>query len=108
MTATKVNDVRYDYDSIMHYGPKAFSRNGLATIVAKNGHSIGQRRGLSAIDVEQAKKLYKCSSGGTTGGGTTGGGTTGGGTTGGGTTGGGTTGGGTTGGGTGGTGIING
>ena len=88
-----VNDVGYDYESIMHYGPYAFAvRRGLVTISTRDGsNKIGQRQGLSAKDVEQARKLYKCS-GGTTGGGTTGGGTTGGGTTGGGTTGGGNTG----------------
>ena len=42
----------------MHYGPKAFSKNGWDTITAKNGHSIGQKQGLSAIDVAQAKTMY--------------------------------------------------
>ena len=48
----------YDYDSIMHYGPKAFSKNGWDTITAKNGHSIGQRQELSAIDIAQMKTMY--------------------------------------------------
>ena len=42
----------------MHYGPKAFSNNGKDTITARNGHSIGQRQGLSAIDVAQIKTMY--------------------------------------------------
>jgi hypothetical protein len=48
----------YDYGSIMHYGPTAFSRNGQPTIVAKNGAEIGQRRGLSAGDVAAVKAMY--------------------------------------------------
>ena len=48
----------YDYDSIMHYGPKAFSKNGRNTITARNGHPIGQIQRLSAIDVAQAKTMY--------------------------------------------------
>ncbi len=74
--ASHVNDnIGYDYNSIMHYGPKAFSIDGSNTITAK-GQRIGQRNGLSKKDVQQAKQLY-CT-GGTTGGGNTGG-TTGGG-----------------------------
>jgi hypothetical protein len=58
----------YDYASIMHYGPKAFSVNGKNTITAKNGASIGQSERLSAIDVEQAKTMYPaCGSTGGTG-----------------------------------------
>lgn len=48
----------YDYDSIMHYPPLAFSGNGRPTIVAKNGAPIGQRRGLSAGDIAAVKALY--------------------------------------------------
>ena len=48
----------------MHYGPKAFSINGKNTITAKNGHSIGQRQGLSVIDVEQARTMYTACNGG--------------------------------------------
>ena len=50
----------YDYSSIMHYGPRAFSINRQYTILAKNGQNIGQRQGLSASDVKQAKKMYGC------------------------------------------------
>lgn len=67
-SATHVNDgIGYDYDSIMHYGPKAFTVDGSDTIVAKNRQAIGQRQGLSVKDVQQAKQLY-CTKG-TTGGG---------------------------------------
>jgi hypothetical protein len=48
----------YDYGSIMHYGPTAFSRNGQPTIVAKNGAEIGQRRGLSGGDIAAVKAMY--------------------------------------------------
>ena len=72
MQGSQTGDVGYDYDSIMHYGPYAFAlRRGLVTISTKNGaKKIGQRQGLSAKDVEQARKLYGCS--GTTGGGNAG------------------------------------
>ena len=72
----------YDYESIMHYGPKAFSVNGRATISAKNNARIGQRQGLSAGDVAQAKTMYTACKGGSTGGGGSGGGGGGGGSTG--------------------------
>ena len=42
----------------MHYGPKAFTKNGWDTITAKNGHSIGQNQQLSAIDMAQLKTMY--------------------------------------------------
>ncbi|CAB4005682.1 zinc metallo ase nas-15-like [Paramuricea clavata] len=57
----------YDYGSIMHYGPKAFSVNGRNTITAKNGQAIGQRQGLSAGDVQQAKTMYTACRGISTG-----------------------------------------
>lgn len=51
---------QYDYGSIMHYGNKAFSRNGRVTIkVKRSGAVIGQRRGLSTTDARQANLLYK-------------------------------------------------
>jgi Astacin (Peptidase family M12A) len=48
----------YDYGSIMHYPPKAFSINGEDTIVTKSGASIGQRNGLSAGDIAAVRLMY--------------------------------------------------
>lgn len=48
----------YDFASIMHYGPTAFSANGKPTIVPLKGQSIGQREGLSAGDIAAVKALY--------------------------------------------------
>ena len=49
----------YDYDSVMHYPPKAFSVNGEDTIVAlAAGHALGQRAGLSDNDVAAVAALY--------------------------------------------------
>ena len=53
----------YDYDSLMHYGSKAFSKNGGYTIRTKNKKDqgrIGQRRGFSAMDIKQINLMYKC------------------------------------------------
>ena len=52
----------YDYGSILHYGPNSFSRNGRSTIVGlKTGaDKMGQRSVLSANDIRQINKLYKC------------------------------------------------
>jgi hypothetical protein len=52
----------YDYGSVMHYPPKAFSANGQDTIVPKQplgaGVVMGQRDGLSATDVAAVASLY--------------------------------------------------
>jgi Astacin (Peptidase family M12A) len=48
----------YDYGSIMHYPPTAFSINGQATIVTKAGQPIGQRNGLSPGDRQAIRLLY--------------------------------------------------
>ncbi len=52
----------YDYGSVMHYGPKAFSKNfRLPTISTKYpGVEIGQRRGFSPLDILKIAKLYNC------------------------------------------------
>ena len=53
--------VEYDYKSVMHYGSKAFSKNGLPTIVARDPSvkRFGNTR-LSLLDIRQAKLLYDC------------------------------------------------
>uniref|UniRef100_A0A0N4UF60 Metalloendopeptidase n=1 Tax=Dracunculus medinensis TaxID=318479 RepID=A0A0N4UF60_DRAME len=53
----------YDYSSIMHYGPYAFTGNGRRTIVALKPGSgdMGQRRGFSTLDMKKLNKLYSCS-----------------------------------------------
>jgi len=54
----------YDYDSVMHYPPKAFSSNGEDTIVALGGQAMGQRAGLSDNDVAAVAELYPQALGG--------------------------------------------
>jgi hypothetical protein len=45
----------------MHYSRNAFSKNGLPTIVTKEPNAwIGQRNGLSAIDIAEIRKYYQC------------------------------------------------
>lgn len=49
----------YDYQSIMHYGPLAFSKNGQPTIVPLMiGVEIGQRNHLSAKDIAAIEAMY--------------------------------------------------
>ncbi|KAM4618121.1 embryonic protein UVS.2-like [Discoglossus pictus] len=53
--------LEYDYSSVMHYGRYAFSlTSNLATIVPKPNPSvpIGQRYGLSNLDIAKINKLY--------------------------------------------------
>ncbi|XP_066915045.1 hatching enzyme 1.2-like isoform X2 [Clytia hemisphaerica] len=52
----------YDKKSIMHYSNKAFSINGKPTIVSRSDRNeiLGQRDGLSVIDIKQLRKLYQC------------------------------------------------
>jgi len=48
----------YDYSSIMHYGRFAFSSNGLPTIEPLGGQAIGQRAGMSMLDIAAVRLLY--------------------------------------------------
>jgi hypothetical protein len=56
------NLTAYDFGSIMHYPPKAFSINGQETIVPKYplppNIVMGQREALSANDIIAVSKLY--------------------------------------------------
>ncbi|CAM2733265.1 Dot/Icm T4SS effector Zinc-dependent metalloprotease LegP [Legionella worsleiensis] len=49
----------YDYQSIMHYGTYAFSKNGEKTIIPlTDGVEIGQRSRLSEKDIAAIKSMY--------------------------------------------------
>ncbi|RUS70743.1 hypothetical protein EGW08_021488, partial [Elysia chlorotica] len=55
----------YDYESVVHYGKNAFTRNGEPTIKIigvgeRLNLRIGQDRGLSTIDTAQLRDMYKC------------------------------------------------
>uniref|UniRef100_A0AAF5D0F4 Metalloendopeptidase n=1 Tax=Strongyloides stercoralis TaxID=6248 RepID=A0AAF5D0F4_STRER len=59
----------YDYNSIMHYGPYAFSANGKRTISPYHANSerMGQRIEFSSIDLRKINKLYECNNYGSNG-----------------------------------------
>jgi hypothetical protein len=53
----------YDMFSVMHYDKKAFSKNGLDTIIPRNRRFIkviGQRQGMSRNDVNRINNMYQC------------------------------------------------
>ena len=52
---------RYDFGSIMHYDKFAFSKNDQPTIETLNGEDIGQRSGLSDVDVQAVNFMYPLS-----------------------------------------------
>ena len=54
----------YDFQSLMHYGSHAFSKNGKRTIKAlkQSGVEFGQRKGFSETDIQQLNALYDCKS----------------------------------------------
>ena len=55
---------QYDYDSIMHYGKLAFSKNGQPTIKVIGGkdRNFGDAKKLSEVDKMRLNALYECSS----------------------------------------------
>ncbi|PFX22639.1 Protein SpAN [Stylophora pistillata] len=60
MSTSSINSrgISYDYDSVMHYHSTAFG-NGRITITRKDGSTkLGNTRGLSAKDVQQANLMY--------------------------------------------------
>ena len=54
----------YDYESIMHYGSKFFTKNEKDTIRIRHtgigNVRIGQRKRLSDIDIAQINAMYNC------------------------------------------------
>ena len=56
-------NVVYDYGSVMHYGEFFFTKSkGLRTLepIQDTSETIGQRIGLSELDVQQGNLLYSC------------------------------------------------
>ncbi|XP_037541703.1 low choriolytic enzyme [Nematolebias whitei] len=56
-------NTKYDYSSVMHYGKTAFGTNGKETItpIPDPNVPLGQRVGMSDIDIVRVNRLYKCS-----------------------------------------------
>ncbi|KAM3861451.1 low choriolytic enzyme-like [Diretmus argenteus] len=54
--------IPYDYDSVMHYGRRAFGKLGKETIIPIPDPStpIGQRKGMSDNDILKINRLYQC------------------------------------------------
>ena len=57
--------VPYDYNSVMHYGPTAFTKDAdlITMSPKKTGASLLEvynKYGLSQPDIYSVKKLYKC------------------------------------------------
>jgi hypothetical protein len=48
----------YDYGSIMHYSPRAFSKNDLPTLLVPPGVEVGQRLAPSPGDLAAVRELY--------------------------------------------------
>ncbi|KAK3093187.1 hypothetical protein FSP39_012402 [Pinctada imbricata] len=61
-----VNDIEpYDLSSVMHYGPTFFSKDSSSWTLEPRDKKLsllmGQRDGLSFMDIKTANELYKCS-----------------------------------------------
>ena len=66
-TAVDIQNTPYDYASVMHYDQYGFSLNGYPTITPKQSDAkIGQRDNMSAIDIQEVRLFYNCSSIGST------------------------------------------
>ncbi|CAF1533517.1 unnamed protein product [Adineta ricciae] len=52
----------YDYGSVMHYEANAFTSNGQPTIISKRNLTtpLGQRVGMSSIDIAEVQRYYGC------------------------------------------------
>ncbi|KAL9980001.1 hypothetical protein ACROYT_G008531 [Oculina patagonica] len=61
-----VLQVPYDFDSIMHYGRKSFSKNGKDTLrsILDPNRGLGQRQGFTNLDVHEINELYDCAASG--------------------------------------------
>ncbi|XP_059048894.1 uncharacterized protein LOC131844117 [Achroia grisella] len=57
-TDDTLQSIPYDYASVLHYPPRAFSKNGKVTILTESGVKLGQREGLSETDVEKIGLIY--------------------------------------------------
>lgn len=58
-SSVSVYNLPYDLNSIMHYGPYYFSKNGYPTIIPKNQSvTIGQRDSMSVYDIEAVRLHY--------------------------------------------------
>ncbi|XP_065061724.1 MAM and LDL-receptor class A domain-containing protein 1-like isoform X2 [Rhopilema esculentum] len=64
--AVQVFQTAYDFDSVMHYGKTAFSKNGKNTIqsITDPNRSFGQRAGFSTLDKQELNALYQCTKAG--------------------------------------------
>ncbi|CAB4069530.1 unnamed protein product [Lepeophtheirus salmonis] len=62
MTSTTLG-LTYDYISVMQYSRTAFSWNGRPTLTATRdgGSTLGNRVGMSTLDVQKLNKAYQCS-----------------------------------------------
>lgn len=62
VTSFPLRGTHYDYRSVMHYGPKDFSRNGQDTIVPllSGGQYAGTAVSMSEGDIVELRLLYGC------------------------------------------------